>query len=241
MDSGTFQLRVRRRGFTLVELLVVIGIIAVLISILLPSLARARESAVSLQCLNNLRQIGMAFASYEGQYNNFVIPGGTHYTQPGEPVDWTQMVELQLLGNIKKRTYLYPLNLSQTWEIMVCSANAYAANAAAGANYCYYVGSALTGDLNGSPLPMKINRVKTPAEKIAVAESGNGGNLGAQPDGSGLKGAFNWHYGGANFLMLDGSARHISEKWFSTDITSRGSTDGTSETKTYWFRNADRN
>jgi prepilin-type processing-associated H-X9-DG protein len=67
----------RRRAifaFTLVELLVVIGIIAVLIGILLPTLAKARESAVMAQCMSNLHQFAVADQMYVNQYN-FHMPG----------------------------------------------------------------------------------------------------------------------------------------------------------------------
>jgi prepilin-type N-terminal cleavage/methylation domain-containing protein len=79
-----------RRGFTLVELLVVIAIIALLAALLVPALARAKEKSRCAQCLNNLRQTGLAFRSYtmehQGDFPWHVAreEGGTYGPQAGD-------------------------------------------------------------------------------------------------------------------------------------------------------------
>jgi len=73
-------MRSKRSAFTLVELLVVIGIIALLIAILLPALGKARESAYKIKCASNLRAIGQGFATYISN-NHGVIPPSNFYQQ----------------------------------------------------------------------------------------------------------------------------------------------------------------
>ena len=79
------------RGFSLVELLVVIATIAVLIAILLPSLNKARSAARSLQCQSNLRQIGVALAMYVNGSKGY-LPAGFDNRDPKNLFNWTSLL-----------------------------------------------------------------------------------------------------------------------------------------------------
>jgi prepilin-type N-terminal cleavage/methylation domain-containing protein len=122
MRRNRFSVGSAFRGFTLVELLVVIGIIAILIAILMPALSRARAHAVSVQCMSNLRQIGQIAYQYATESKGWLPPAQPDSIRnitaggiiAGNPNGRSHLLRQDLFRRLKGSTLVFycPANLA---------------------------------------------------------------------------------------------------------------------------------
>merc|ERR1712025_1263773 len=101
--KGLVMIQHNKKAFTLIELLVVISIVSLLISILLPALGSARKAARSMQCLTNLRTLGMGLVNYANLYNNCIM--AADYDSPPVQGNTRRWVVLMMDQGLNIKTY----------------------------------------------------------------------------------------------------------------------------------------